>query len=414
MKPLDNLREQFPVLKNNPGLVYLDSGATSLKPQSVIDATLAYYERYTANVKRGIYGLSVQATDAYEASRDAVAGYINASREEVIFTRNTTEGLNLVMYSLGANIVRKGDEIVVSIMEHHSNFVPWQQLAAQTGAHFKVIEADENGNLGIVDPISGGIVLKGVVTKRTKILALTHVSNVLGTINPIKEIIHAARRINPHIIVVVDGAQAAPNGPLDMKALDADFYAFSGHKMYGPSGIGVLYGKRSLLEQMVPFLYGGEMIREVRLDDTQFAELPEKFEAGTPAIGEAIGLGAAVKFLNKFDPHDIKKHKQALLTMLIDQASEMFGNQITIISNQDLSKNAGIFTFKLATVHPHDIASLLDEHHIAVRAGNHCAMPLHTSLGNDTTTRVSLGLYNTEQDVKVFLEALQTVVKAFS
>lgn len=413
MNDVKKTREEFPILKNNPQLAYLDTAATSLKPQVVLDAMHGYYTEYTANIKRGIYASSVKATEEYEKVRDAAAKLISASREEIIFTRNTTEGLNLVMYALGTNMIERGDEIVTTVMEHHSNFVPWQQLALQNGATFKIIDVTPEGKLNIFDTHSKGVTLGGIVTRHTKVLAITHVSNVLGTINPIKEIIASARRINPSIIVVVDGAQAAPSLHIDVRELDCDFYAFSGHKMYGPTGVGVLYGKKSHLESMVPFLYGGEMIREVHMDHTVFADLPEKFEAGTPAIGEVIGLGRAIEYISHLDRAHNRQHIESLLTSLTTHMIELFGESLTIVSNKNLHENIGIFTFTLKDIHPHDIASILDEEHVAIRAGHHCAMPLHTYLEQSSSARVSLAPYTSSEDIEAFVRGMQKVRKHF-
>lgn len=407
------IRSDFPVLVNNPGLVYLDSAATSLKPKVVLGAMGEYYEKYTANIKRGIYKASMKATEEYEFARDAAARLVHASREEIIFTRNTTEGLNLVMYALGTNIIEKGDEIVTTVMEHHSNFVPWQQLALQTGATFKIIDVTSQGRLDIYDPHSRGVTLGGVVTKKTKILAITHVSNVLGTVNPVREIIKSARRLNPNIIVVIDGAQAVPHIPVDVTDLDCDFYAFSSHKMFGPTGVGILYGKKEILTQMVPFQYGGEMIREVHMDHTIFAELPEKYEAGTPAIGEVIGLRHAIEYREQIDHTKSGAHIRSLLDTLLETVREEFADSIVVLSNQNTSENIGVFTFTFSKIHPHDVASILDEENIAVRAGHHCAMPLHTHLGHAASARVSLGIYNTAEDITFFVRGLQKVRKIF-
>lgn len=413
MIDVNNIKSEFAVLVNDPKLVYLDSAATSLKPTVVLEAMGEYYQKYTANIKRGIYKNSMRATEEYEFAREAAAKFINSSRDEIIFTRNTTEGLNLVMYSFGTNIIEKGDEIVTTVMEHHSNFVPWQQLALQTGATFKIIDVNKKGELDIHDKHSGGVTLAGIVSKKTKILAITHVSNVLGTINPVKEIIKSARRLNPNIIVVVDGAQAVPHLKVDVKDLDCDFYSFSAHKMFGPTGVGVLYGKKDILVQMVPFQYGGEMIREVHMDHTVFADLPEKYEAGTPAIAEVIGFRHAIEFREQFSHVETSNHTKELLSHLIDSVKKEYNDAITILSNTNIDENVGVFTFTFPKIHPHDVASILDEENVAVRAGHHCAMPLHTHLGHPASARVSLSLYNTKADIDSFVKALQKVNKIF-
>lgn len=402
---MKKFKNDFPIFKNNSGLIYLDSGATSLKPQLVIDAVTTYYSEYSANIKRGIYTISEKATEEYEKARETVAKFIGADTNEVIFTRNTTEALNLVMYSLGTNVVGNGDEVVVSIMEHHSNFVPWQQLCLNTGATFKIIGINGDGRLDVFN--KSVINLKQVVTKRTKILALTHVSNVLGTVNPIKEIVAGAKKINPEIIVVVDGAQAVPHLKVDVKDLGCDFYAFSGHKMLGPTGVGVLWGKKKLLDEMEPFLFGGDMIAEVRLEGTTFAEVPEKFEAGTPAIAEAIGLGASIKYLVSVGLDRIYEHELNLVKLYKEKLTKELGDKITFYGPK--VPEAGILSFTIEGLHPHDIASILNEDSIAVRAGHHCAMQLHTSLGLTGTTRISLNIYNSEDEVETVVASLVRV-----
>lgn len=404
---MKKFKNDFPIFKSNPGLIYLDSGATSLKPQVVLDAMTSYYSEYSANIKRGIYTISEKATEEYEKARETVAKFIGADTNEVVFTRNTTESINLVMYSLGTNIVGKGDEVVVSIMEHHSNFVPWQQLCLNTGATFKIIGINKDGRLDVFN--KSEINLKQVVTSKTKILALTHVSNVLGSVNPIKEIVSQAKRINPEIIVVVDGAQAVPHMKVDVKELGCDFYAFSGHKMLGPTGVGVLWGRKKLLDDMEPFLFGGEMIAEVRLDGTTFADVPEKFEAGTPAIAEVIGLSSAVRYLMSVGLQNIHDHVVRLARFYKDKLTSELGGKITFYGPK--VPEAGILSFTIEGLHPHDIASILNEDSIAVRAGHHCAMQLHTSLGLTGTTRISLNIYSSEDEVERVVAGLAKAYK---
>lgn len=402
MPDAKQIKKDFPIFKKNPDLIYLDSGATSLKPQSVIDAVSEYYCEYSANIKRGIYTISEKATEKYEKAREIVAKFIGANTNEVIFTRNTTESINLLMYSLGSNIVGKNDEIVVTIMEHHSNFVPWQQLCLNTGASFKIINLDSNYHLSI-----DGSALEKIITKRTKILSLTHVSNVLGTINPIKEIVEQAKKINPEIIVIVDGAQAVPYLEVDVKHLGCDFYAFSGHKMMGPTGVGVLWGKHELLEKMEPFMYGGDMVREVKLESTTFAEVPEKFEAGTPAIAEAIGLASAVSYLQSVGLQNIHAYESKLAKLYKEKLNKELGDKITFYGPK--IPEIGILSFTTDGLHPHDLASILNDDNIAVRAGHHCAMQLHTSLGLSGTSRISLNIYNSEEEVEL---VVASIVKA--
>ena len=402
MPDAKQIKKDFPIFKKNPDLIYLDSGATSLKPQSVIDAVSEYYCEYSANIKRGIYTISEKATEKYEKAREIVAKFIGANTNEVIFTRNTTESINLLMYSLGSNIVGKNDEVVVTIMEHHSNFVPWQQLCLNTGASFKIINLDSNYHLSI-----DGSALEKIITKRTKILSLTHVSNVLGTINPIKEIVEQAKKINPEIIVIVDGAQAVPYLEVDVKHLGCDFYAFSGHKMMGPTGVGVLWGKKEILEKMEPFMFGGDMIREVKLESTTFAEVPEKFEAGTPAIAEAIGLASAVSYLQSVGLQNIHEYELKLAKLYKEKLNKELGDKITFYGPK--IPEIGILSFTIDGLHPHDLASILNDDNIAVRAGHHCAMQLHTSLGLSGTSRISLNIYNSEEEVEL---VVASIVKA--
>ena len=402
MPDAKQIKKDFPIFKKNPDLIYLDSGATSLKPQSVIDAVSEYYCEYSANIKRGIYTISEKATEKYEKAREIVAKFIGANTNEVIFTRNTTESINLLMYSLGSNIVGKNDEVVVTIMEHHSNFVPWQQLCLNTGASFKIINLDSNYHLSI-----DGSALEKIITKRTKILSLTHVSNVLGTINPIKEIVEQAKKINPEIIVIVDGAQAVPYLEVDVKHLGCDFYAFSGHKMMGPTGVGVLWGKKEILEKMEPFMFGGDMIREVKLESTTFAEVPEKFEAGTPAIAEAIGLASAVSYLQSVGLQNIHAYESKLAKLYKEKLNKELGDKITFYGPK--IPEIGILSFTIDGLHPHDLASILNDDNIAVRAGHHCAMQLHTSLGLSGTSRISLNIYNSEEEVEL---VVASIVKA--
>lgn len=397
------IKKDFPIFQHRPDLVYLDSTATSLKPNSVIEALDRYYEEYSANIYRGVYGISEEATEQYEKTRGIVAKFIHAKEEDVIFTRNTTESINLVAYSLGRTIVNTGDEIVTSIAEHHSNFVPWQQLAFENGADFKVVDVDENGDM-ILDPI------EKVITKKTKILALTHISNVLGVVNPIKTIISEAKKINPNIIIIIDGAQAAPHISIDVSDLGCDFYAFSSHKILGPTGVGVLWGKQDLLEKIPPFNFGGEMIREVHLEKTIFKDPPHKFEAGTPPIGEVIALKEAIRYLEQIGLDKIHEHEQSLVSYAIKTLQEEFKSDIRIIVPNHSNKS-GIIAFSFRHYHPHDVAQILDENKICIRAGHHCAMPLHKRLSLQATARASFYLYNTREDVDKVVNGLLKVKK---
>jgi len=392
MMDIERIRNDFPILHqnvNNHPLVYLDSAATSQKPQSVIETINQYYSKYNSNVHRGVHTLGTKATDAYEGAREKVKNFINAkSTKEVIFTRGTTTSINFVATSFGQVNVKEGDEIVISNMEHHSNLIPWQQLAKKTGATLKYFPLQEDGTLSLEE-------VRHTISEKTKIVAITYVSNVLGTINPIKEMVEIAH--SKGAVVVVDGAQSTPHLKVDVQDLDCDFYAFSGHKMCGPTGIGVLYGKEHLLEQMEPVEFGGEMIDFVELYDSTWKELPWKFEGGTPNIAGAVGLGAAIDYLESIGMDEIQHHEHQLVEYAIDKLSEIDG--LTIYGPKEISKRAGVVTFNIEGVHPHDVATAVDLEGIAVRAGHHCAQPLMKWLNVTATARASFYLYNTKEDV---------------
>ncbi|GGD06757.1 cysteine desulfurase [Pontibacillus salipaludis] len=400
---INQVRKQFPILDqevNGHPLVYLDSAATSQKPQSVIEALDEYYRGYNSNVHRGVHTLGTRATDGYEGAREKVRRFINAnSTEEVIFTRGTTTSINTVAYSYGRNNLQEGDEIVITPMEHHSNIIPWQQTAKATGATLKYIPLQEDGTISLEDA-------KETITDKTKIVAMMHVSNVLGTINPIKEIASIAH--DHGAIMLVDGAQSAPHMRIDVQDLNCDFFAFSGHKMGGPTGIGVLYGKKSLLKEMEPVEFGGEMIDFVGLYDSTWKELPWKFEGGTPIIAGAIGIGAAIDFLEEVGLDEIEAHEKRLAQYAMDRLQTIEG--VTIYGPED---RAGLITFNLDDVHPHDVATVLDAEGIAVRAGHHCAQPLMKWLNVSATARASFYVYNTEEDIDAFVDGLQKTKEFF-
>ncbi|RDW18688.1 cysteine desulfurase [Oceanobacillus arenosus] len=386
---INAIRQMFPILDqevNGHPLVYLDSSATSQKPIQVIEAVNDYYRQDNSNVHRGVHTLGTRATDKYEGAREKVRQFINASSAaEVIFTRGTTTSINTVAYGYArANLVA-GDEIVITPMEHHSNIIPWQQAAKATGATLKYIPLQEDGTISLDD-------VRETITKNTKVVAITHMSNVLGTINPIKQIAEIAHAKGA--VILVDGAQGAPHMTVDVQDLNCDFYAFSGHKMCGPTGIGVLYGKRELLEEMEPVEFGGEMIDFVNLYDSTWKELPWKFEAGTPVIAGAIGLGAAIDFLNEVGMDNILAHDKKLAHYAMERLSELDG--VSIYGPQD---RGALVTFNLDDVHPHDTATVLDAEGIAVRAGHHCAQPLMKWLNVTATARASFYLYNTEEEI---------------
>lgn len=389
---IKEVRWQFPILDqevNGHPLVYLDSAATSQKPLRVIEAVNQYYREFNSNVHRGVHTLGTKATDHYEGAREKVRKFIGAeSTEEIIFTKGTTAGLNLVARSFGDAQVQEGDEIVITYMEHHSNLIPWQQLAKRKGAVLKYVPMQKNGTLRLED-------VEKTVTERTKIVAAALVSNVLGTINPVKEMAKIAQSRGAYM--VVDAAQGAPHMKVDVRDLDCDFLAFSGHKMCGPTGIGVLYGKKALLEEMEPLEYGGEMIDFVGLYDSTWKELPWKFEGGTPIIAGAIGLGEAIDFLEEIGLDEITAHEQDLSAYCLGQLSELEG--ITVYGPESADERAGLVTFNLENVHPHDAATILDAEGIAIRAGHHCAQPLMKWLDVTATARASFYLYNTKEDI---------------
>ena len=402
-----DIRKHFPILEqeiNEHPLVYLDSAATSQKPQQVIDAISNYYQNDNSNVHRGVHTLGNQATEAYEGARDKVRDFINAkSREEIIFTRGTTTSLNIIAQSYGRANVGEGDEIVITHMEHHSNIIPWQQLAREKGAVLKFIDLEADGTIALEK-------VREAVTERTKIVSIMHVSNVLGTVNPIKQITEIAHANGA--VMVVDGAQAAPHMKVDVQGLDCDFYAFSGHKMAGPTGIGVLYGKKELLNKMEPVEFGGEMIDFVGLYESTWKELPWKFEGGTPIIAGAVGLGAAIDYLEEIGMDNIEKHEQHLAKYAMKRMSEVEG--ITIYGPLEPEKRASLITFNLNDVHPHDLATVLDMHGIAVRAGHHCCQPLMKWLDVSATARASFYIYNTEEDVDRLVDGLRIAKEYFN
>ena len=397
-------RTDFPILETHIRgtcpLIYLDNAATAQRPRQVIQAMVSAYEEHYANVHRGVHWLSDQSTDLYENSREKVRGFINAAHcHEIIFTAGTTSAINLVARSWGDSQVQAGDEILVTMMEHHSNLVPWQQLAERTGCTIQFIPVRDNGTLALDE-------IDALVSERTKLVAITAISNVLGTINPLQEIIAKAHAVDAKVLV--DAAQSAPHEALDVQQLQADFVAFSGHKMMGPSGVGVLYGRETILERMPPFMGGGSMIRRVRLDGFESADLPAKFEAGTPPIVPAIGLASAVDYLGRVGIEAIQEHER-LLTQHAHQVLQEVGG--VRILGPGPGQTAGIVSFVLDRIHAHDIAQICDRHGIAIRAGHHCAMPLHKALGVNASNRASFYFYNTLDEVDRLAEALQDAKK---
>jgi cysteine desulfurase/selenocysteine lyase len=396
-------RKDFPLLANNPDLHYLDSAATSQKPRAVLEAMTHYYEHDNANPHRGAYELSARATERYHQARLRIAKFIGvADADTLIFVRGTTEGLNLVSFAWGRSNVKEGDEIVVTGMEHHANFVPWQQLVLEKRAVMKIAKLTADGGIDLDD-------LKRLITPRTKIVAFPHVSNALGTINPVKEIALMAHAVGA--IVVVDGAQAAPHLPLQVDSLGADFYAFSGHKMLGPMGSGVLVGKRALLERMGPYQTGGDMIQVVDDDRSSWNVLPHKFEAGTPNVADAVGLAAACDYLDRIGMERIRQHERELITYALDRLGKMDG--INLFGPTDLNGRSGVVSFTVDGVHPHDIATILDQAQVCIRAGHHCAQPLMRRLHVPATARASFYVYSVKEDVDALIDGLGRVREIF-
>lgn len=401
---ITDIREQFPILHqqvNGHDLVYLDSAATSQKPRAVIETLDKYYNQYNSNVHRGVHTLGTRATDGYEGAREKVRKFINAkSMAEIIFTKGTTTSLNMVALSYARANLEPGDEVVITYMEHHANIIPWQQAVKATGATLKYIPLQEDGTISLED-------VRETVTSNTKIVAVSHVSNVLGTVNPIKEMAKIAH--DNGAVIVVDGAQSTPHMKIDVQDLDCDFFALSSHKMCGPTGIGVLYGKKALLENMEPAEFGGEMIDFVGLYESTWKELPWKFEAGTPIIAGAIGLGAAIDFLEEIGLDEISRHEHKLAAYALERFSQLDG--VTVYGPEE---RAGLVTFNLDDVHPHDVATVLDAEGIAVRAGHHCAQPLMKWLDVTATARASFYLYNTKEEIDKLVEALQKTKEYFT
>ena len=394
-------KKDFPVLMNR-NIAYLDSGATTQKPQSVINAVEKYYKDHNANPHRGAYSISIEATEDYENGRDKIAKFINASREEIIITKNASEALNLVAYSYGLDNLKDKDEIVLSIMEHHSNLVPWQYVSRKTGAKLKYMYINDNYELDLDE-------IKSKITDKTKVVGITHVSNVTGTVNDIKTIIEYAHEKGA--VVVLDVSQSIPHMKIDVKELDADFVAFSGHKMLAPLGIGILYGKKDLLTKMTPFLYGGDMIEYVYEDHTTFAPLPSKFEAGTQNVGGVVGMSAAIDYIESVGYENIQKLEKELVEYAVEKLSKL--DYVTLYMTNNLEHHSAVISFNINGVHPHDVASILDNYGVCVRSGNHCAQPLLRYFGIDSTCRASFYLYNTKEDVDKLVDAIEKAYKMF-
>lgn len=395
---IETLRKDFPILQskvNGKPLVYLDNGASTQKPNQVIDAIHKYYTQQHANIHRGVHHLSQEATTLYEQAREKTKTYLNADlSEEIIFTRGTTEGINLVAAGFGKSILQKGDEVIISYLEHHSNIVPWQMACEQSGAVLKVVPINDAGELDMT-------AYQNLLSAQTKMVAITHVSNALGSINPVKEIISAAHQKN--IPVLIDGAQHLPHGKVDVKALDVDFYVFSAHKVYGPTGVGILYGKKKYLDALPPYQGGGDMIKTVTFERTTYNDLPHKFEAGTPHISGGVAWGATLDYLNNLDWDQLQKHEQNLLNLATEEMAKIEGIRIV----GQAKNKAGVLSFVHEKAHHYDMGTLLDQMGIAIRTGHHCTEPLMHRMGVSGTARASFAFYNTEEEVRYFIKSLQ-------
>jgi cysteine desulfurase / selenocysteine lyase len=395
------LQRDFPIFANNPDLVFLDSAASAQKPRSVIDGTAEYYRTDYANVHRGVYRLSARSTELYEDARDKARSFLNAAdRREIVFVRNTTEGINLVAQSWGLAFLREGDEVLISELEHHSNIVPWQLLRDRIGIRLVVAPIDATGGLDMA-------AFEARLSPRTRLVAMTHVANATGTLVPVERVIELAHRHGAKVLI--DGSQAAPRLPVDVQALGCDFYVFTGHKVYGPTGIGVLYARFDVLSAMPPYQGGGEMILYVSFDKTEYQEPPHRFEAGTPDIAGAIGLGLALDFIEELGRDNILEHEEALTGYGVDRLSRIPGLRLLGAGQRRL----GILSFDLEGIHPHDVSQVLDQRHVAVRAGHHCAQPLMERLGLSGTTRASLGVYNDEEDIDRLVAAIESAREMF-
>ncbi len=399
------IRKDFPILSkliNDKKLVYLDSGATSQKPSQVIEAESNFYQKFNANVHRGAHTLGDEATQMLESARQSVAKFIGSKEKEIVFVRNTTEAINLVAYSWGMDNLKSGDVVVSTIMEHHGNMVPWQQVCKKTGAKLELVKIDSEGKLDQSD-------FKEKLKLKPKLVAFTHVSNTLGTINPVKEMTKLAHKAGA--IVLVDGAQAVPHMKVDVSDIGCDFYVFSGHKMLGPMGIGVLWGRQEILEKMSPFITGGGMINEVFEDHATWAELPDKFEAGTPNVAGAVGLASAIEYLEKLGMENVREHDMEIVGYTLDKLCKV--RNLAVLGPKDADIRSGSVAFEYKGVHAHDVATILDSEGVAVRSGHHCTMPLHKSLGLSASIRASFNVYTTKSDIDSLVKAIGKVKQVF-
>lgn len=402
MIDVKKIKKDFPVFEKYPNLVYLDSAATSFKPASVIEKIVEYYQEYSANIHRGIYQISERATKEYEETRAVVAKFIGAESSEIVFTKNTTEALNILAFGLAEKFLKRGDEILISIAEHHSNFVPWQIVCQRKKANLKILDVNEEGRLKIDD-------LKKLITKKTRIVSLSFVSNVLGTVNPVKKISQIIKNKNQKIIFVLDAAQAVPHLKINVKNLGCDFLAFSGHKMLGPTGVGVLWGKKEILKEILPLNFGGGMILNVKIKKTTFQEPPFSFEAGTPDIGSIVAFKEAIFYLEKIGLKNIQSHSFKLTNLVLSKLKEEFGPKIKILGPKDPKERIGVIAFNFGKIHPHDLSQLLDRDNICLRAGYHCAMPLHKRFKVKATARASFYLYNQKEDTEKLILGLKKI-----
>lgn len=398
---VEKIRQDFPILRrkiNGKNMVYFDNAATSQKPRQVIDAISNFYQNYNANIHRAVHQLAVEATEKFEESREKVSNFINAKKNEIVFTKGSTEGINIVLNSWARQNLKPGDEIVLSVMEHHSNIVPWQSLQ-KLGVKLKYIDIDSEGFLE--NPES-------LISEKTKLISITHASNVLGTINDVEKISKLAKDVGAKILI--DGAQSVPHMPVDMKKFRCDFFVFSGHKMLGPTASGVLYAKKELIEEMPPFILGSDIVKEVSLHDTTFMEPPNRFESGTQGIAEAIGLSAAIDYLQEIGMENVRKHEVALTKFALERIEI---EDVKIFGPREAEKKSGIISFNLGDIHPHDLASVLNEDGIAIRSGHHCAQPLMKRLGVSSVARASFYIYNNEEEVEIFVESLKKAREVF-
>ncbi len=426
MFDVNKIREDFPILRrkvNGKTLVYLDSGATSQKPESVIETMNKYYRETNANIHRGVYQMSIESTHLVDEARRKVAQFVGGKSEEIVFTRNTSESINLVAYSWGEENVEAGDAIVITKLEHHSNMIPWQELCRRKGAELRVVDVDETGMLidqkkpeiiqeNGLKVVLGG--LKELLDSKVKMVALTGQSNVLGTVTPVESIVKMIRKKSPGALILVDGAQMVPHMKVDVVKMNIDFLAFSGHKMLGPTGVGVLWGRKEVLNKMKPFLYGGDMIGEVKLTGATWAELPSKFEAGTPDIAGIVGLGAAVDYLQMVGMENVHNYENEILEYALNKMEELKEEKIVTLYGPDSETRGGAIAFNVNGIHAHDTAQILDNFGIAVRSGQHCAAPLVTSFGVSAMVRATFYLYNTKEEVDYLVEKIREVPKVFA